>query len=268
MNQDSGLHGGDGQAAAAEGAIVSPAALDSDERRMHVRAYNHWVSLLGGRDYPAIADLDPEALGDFAANSVLLDFTAGNADPATPYIGSAIREECGLAGDIRSVAEAPPRSLLARLGGHYEQILAERAPVGFEAEFVNLRDQMICYRGMLMPFSSAGETIDFLYGVVNWKAAAGNHPAADGEVKPEDSIAPTTMPLWEDGPGASGEDHALDAARSALRAAAPLELDRLGGGEGEEFALVIARRTAGGGHDIVALIDDPGLLERALRQIG
>ena len=35
------------------------AAIGTDERRMHVRAYNYWVSLLGGRDFPSIEDLDP-----------------------------------------------------------------------------------------------------------------------------------------------------------------------------------------------------------------
>jgi hypothetical protein len=49
------------------------------------------------------------------------------------------------------------------------QIIANRAPVGFEAEFVNQRGRTICYRGILMPFSSDGDTIDFIYGVINWK---------------------------------------------------------------------------------------------------
>ena len=34
--------------------------IGGDERRMHVRAYNHWVSLLKDRAYPSIEDLDPE----------------------------------------------------------------------------------------------------------------------------------------------------------------------------------------------------------------
>ena len=29
-------------------------AIGTDERRMHVRAYNYWCSLLDGRDYPSI----------------------------------------------------------------------------------------------------------------------------------------------------------------------------------------------------------------------
>ena len=149
------------------------AEIGSDERRMHVRAYNYWVSLLNGRDYPSIEDLEPGEVSDFAENSVLLDFTAGRDNPATPYIGAAIREECGLDDGIKSIEEVPSRSLLSRLTDHYLQIIANRAPIGFEAEFVNQRGEPISYRGILMPFSSDGDTIDFIYGVINWKRGEG-----------------------------------------------------------------------------------------------
>ena len=145
------------------------AAIGTDERRMHVRAYNHWVSLLEGRDFPSIEDLEPAEVSDFADNSVLLDFTCGRDNPAIPYIGGAIREECGLNEDTRTISDVPSRSLLSRLTDHYMQIIANRAPIGFEAEFANQREETICYRGILMPFSSDGEGIDFIYGVINWK---------------------------------------------------------------------------------------------------
>jgi hypothetical protein len=145
------------------------AAIGTDERRMHVRAYNHWVSLLEGRDFPSIEYLEPSDVSDFAANSVLLDFTCGRDNPAIPYIGTAIRDECGLDDDTRNIDDVPSRSLLSRLTDHYLQIIANRAPIGFEAEFANQRDETICYRGILMPFSSDGDTIDFIYGVINWK---------------------------------------------------------------------------------------------------
>ena len=148
-----------------------PEAFDigGDERRMHVRAYNYWCSLLDGRDFPSVEDLEPGDIEDFGPHSVLLDFTEGRDNPATPYIGTAIREECGIGDDIRSIDDVPSRSLLSRLTDHYMQIIANRAPVGFEAEFVNQRGRNICYRGILMPFSSDGDTIDFIYGVINWK---------------------------------------------------------------------------------------------------
>jgi hypothetical protein len=143
--------------------------IGTDERRMHVRAYNYWVSLLDGRDFPSIEDLEPSDVTDFADNSVLLDFTCGRDNPAVPYIGTGIRDECGLSDDTRTIADVPSRSLLSRLTDHYMQIIANRAPIGFEAEFANQREETICYRGILMPFSSDGDTIDFIYGVINWK---------------------------------------------------------------------------------------------------
>ena len=66
--------------------------LGGDERRMHVRAYNHWVSLLKGRPYPSIEDLNPASIADFGPNSVLLDFSAGIDDPAIAFLGRELRE--------------------------------------------------------------------------------------------------------------------------------------------------------------------------------
>jgi hypothetical protein len=168
------------------------ATIGTDERRMHVRAYNYWASLLEGRDFPSIEDLEPAEVSDFASHSVLLDFTCGRDNPAIPYIGAGIRDECGLTDDTRTISDVPSRSLLSRLTDHYLQIIANRAPIGFEAEFVNQREENICYRGILMPFSSDGDTIDFIYGVINWKTvaetAATTAPAPESEPETADYV--------------------------------------------------------------------------------
>lgn len=173
---------------------------------MHVRAYNYWCSLLDGRDFPSIEDLDPTGISDFGPHSVLLDFTEGSDDPATPYIGTAVREECDLAADgVKRISDVQSRSLLSRLTDHYMQIIANRAPVGFEAEFTNQRDRNICYRGILMPFSSDGDTIDFIYGVINWKDA-GEAPDNSRTIKP--LIAPVDSSF--DSADDDSDDEALE----------------------------------------------------------
>lgn len=144
------------------------AAIGTDERRMHVRAYNYWASLLRGRDFPSIQDLESDQIEQFGPHSVILDFTGKLNNPATPFVGKAIKEEIGVE-EITKVSDVPGRSLLSRLTDHHFQIIATRAPVGFEAEFTNQRGNDICYRGILMPFSSDGKEIDFVYGVINWK---------------------------------------------------------------------------------------------------
>ncbi|MES2496849.1 MAG: hypothetical protein V4618_12090 [Pseudomonadota bacterium] len=149
-----------------------PPMIGADERRMHVRAYEMWLSLLDGRDYPAIGDLDSESLGEFGPYSVLLDFAGDRDNPAIAYLGRALREEDELGPDVATVADVPPRALLSRLTAHYAEILENRAPVGFEAEFVSHRGQPMLYRGILMPYSSDGEAIDLVHGVINWKETA------------------------------------------------------------------------------------------------
>src|SRR3546814_4610453 len=67
------------------------------------------------------------------------------------------------------------------------------------------------YRGILLPFSSDGDAIDFSLGVINWKEAA---PAAQEEelqLSVEQALRsapPLTapVPVWADGPVSSPLD--------------------------------------------------------------
>jgi hypothetical protein len=191
-------------------AVDAPAAIGTDERRMHVRAYNHWVSLLGGRALPSIEDLNPEELTDFGPNSVLLDFTSGADNPAIAYLGAKLHHECGFEEEPLTVSDVPARSLLSRLTDHYLQIIANRAPIGFEAEFVNTRGHNTMYRGILMPLSTDDDTIDFVYGVINWKEVVSGDEADTLNLELTSALAAQsprpTMPVWADGPSSEADE--------------------------------------------------------------
>jgi hypothetical protein len=104
-----------------------PPAIGQDDRRMQVRAYNHWASLLGDRHFPLIADLETGSLPDFDTHSVLIDVTGGIEDPVVRYVGQALAEESGCDPQtIRSLSDVPGRSLLSRITDHYLQIIANR----------------------------------------------------------------------------------------------------------------------------------------------
>jgi hypothetical protein len=188
-------------------AEAPPPAIGNDERRMQVRAYNYWASLLGDRSFPQVDSLKGEVLPDFAPHAVLLDFTGGIENPAVAYLGDKLAEECGAHGPIHWLSDVPGRSLLSRITDHYMQILANQAPIGFEAEFVNQRERTILYRGILLPFSSDDRTIDYIYGVINWKELADQHTTDELlldldqalEVAPLRAAEPLTT-AWADGP--------------------------------------------------------------------
>lgn len=185
-----------------------PAVIGNDERRMQVRAYNFWASLLDNRAFPDIALLKPDGLHDFGPFSVLLDFTDGIENPGIAYLGSRLAEECDAQGTILRLSDVPSRSLLSRITDHYMQILANQAPIGFEAEFVNQRGVTILYRGILLPFSRDDAAIDHIYGVINWKELA-DQSATDALMRQVDEAVEarplmvrdaTPMSGWADGP--------------------------------------------------------------------
>ena len=227
--------GAAGAAARDADETLPPYAIGQDERRMQVRAYNHWASQLEDRAFPLIETLDLTALHDFGPHSVLIDFTAGIEDPAVRFLGEKLAAECGGAGPIRHLSDVPPRSLLSRITDHYLQILANHAPIGFEAEFVSQRGTSTLYRGILLPYSSDGETIDFLCGVINWKEIADQVAAdellleidqaldlidpeadsADDEADADDAApalrrAPDALTTWADSPAAERRERSAE----------------------------------------------------------
>ena len=204
-----------------------PKPVGQDERRMQVRAYNYWAGLLGERTYPSVEDIEPDSLPDFSENSVLLDFTGGIENPAIAFLGNKLAGECGSDSPIETLADVPPRSLLSRITDHYMQIIANEAPIGFEAEFINQDGLTVLYRGILLPFSTDDETIDFVYGVINWKEVADQLTTDDlllevdqalengaedlddaglmSRTRTRSAVTPS-ITRWADGPGAQASD--------------------------------------------------------------
>ena len=239
-------------------------ALGGVERRLHARAYHHWASLLGDAPYPPIAALDPEAIADFAGNSVLLDFRGRSGDPAIAYIGQALRGEGDLDGRPGTLADLPQGSLLARMVGHYGQILSDKAPAGFEAEFVNARGRTTLYRAILLPYSSDGRTIDFIHGVVSWKELADPLLQATLDSALLDSMAQAEPPatgeaLWDEAPEPP--------MRRARADPAPLGHVAFDTGAAVGSPVVLVGRVTQGGRIAVlgSVVDNERLADRVLR---
>ncbi|APE27438.1 hypothetical protein [Aurantiacibacter gangjinensis] len=197
-----------------------PPSIGTDERRMQVRAYNFWASLLDNCNFPSIEDLDPDNLPDFGPHSVLLDFSCGIDNPEVSYLGDKLAEECDAgSATITRLSDVPARSLLSRITDHYMQIIANQAPIGFEAEFVNQRGATILYRGILLPFSSDDDTIDFIYGVINWKEMAEADAADELLLEVDQALDAPEEPRrtedsgmvdWADGPAAFDIEEPLE----------------------------------------------------------
>ncbi|WP_294237873.1 hypothetical protein [uncultured Sphingomonas sp.] len=238
--------------------------LAGQERRLHARAYHHWASLLGDARFPVIGALDPEAIGDFAPHSVLLDFRGNPDDPIIAYIGSGLRDECGMTGRPERIADLPQGSLLARLTLHCDQILGRQAPAGFEAEFVNGRGHTTLYRAILLPYSSDGLMIDFVHGVVSWKEVADPLLQATLDSSLLESLAEPVTPPAEDAAALWRPDTAprAPAAPPRQNARVAFATDAAPGTP----VVLVGRVDADGGVEITgSVVGDARLADRVLR---
>jgi hypothetical protein len=102
------------------------------------------------------------------------------------------------------------------------------------------------YRGILMPFTSNGEAIDFIYGVINWKeiadSATSERIARDAAGALAAAPAVEVGPVWADGPNSE-----------------PLVIDEDAGAPGESFHDAPWKASA---WDEPALPFDAGLADR------
>lgn len=170
------------------------------ERRLHLQAYEYWYGLLDGRRFPSISDMAREQIDLFRPQSFLVDFPQRHGDPALRFVGDDIMAEYEGEGDLVgiSVNKVPVESILSRLSVHYMEVLSNRAPISFEAEFESSHGKEIFYRGILLPFSDDDEDIHFIMGILTWedgkvlaKTSPGfgkaglDQPAQDGESEGE-----------------------------------------------------------------------------------
>lgn len=162
-----GMFGGDANDGG-EGAIEAPPGIDGDDRRAHLAAYDHWVSLRRGRACPSILDMDRRRLE--GPRAILLELIGGN-DPALTFVGGALLREAGMAA-LPRIGSVPAGSFLSLLVAHFPQVAATREPIAFEGEQVGSDGCSNIYRGILLPLAADGRTVDHVYGTISWRELA------------------------------------------------------------------------------------------------
>lgn len=150
------------------------------DERAHIRAYDRWVNLLQGRVCPSIEDLEPKGVS--GPRDLLIDLRKGADDPDLVCVGGALIADCGKRG-MKRLSDAPSEAFLSLLAAHRPHVIASRQPIAFEGERVAPDGVCIGYRGILLPLSSDGETVNFVYGTISWREPLANGLAAEIEAQ-------------------------------------------------------------------------------------
>ncbi len=141
------------------------------ENRLILHFLRLWEEVAGERAMPRLRDFSGDILEPFKPFSVVIDLQDGYDNPVIRHVGSAIANREGA--DARGLRpdEVPRRTILSRITDHFFEVLANRGPVGFEADFIDDDGKNIPYRGILTPLSDNGEDINFILAAINWKGA-------------------------------------------------------------------------------------------------
>ena len=140
--------------------------ISSSEKRKHATVYNYWLSIRGDRQFPPIRDLDPLEISDAGPISALLELIGGGEDAEIRHLGQAIKD--GVTAE--RISEAPRPSLLSCIAKQLPVISNSRQALAFEDEYVGADGPTRCWV-TLLPFSSTGTYVDYVYGLVSLKSA-------------------------------------------------------------------------------------------------
>ncbi len=158
--------------------------------------------------------MEKVSIPEFREQSFLLEVGTDESDPRFVFVGDHLLFDCEGDDAISQLGDVPALSLLSRLTDRYLQCLAHRAPVGFEAAFVNRQEHNLLYRGILMPVSRNGETIEHVWGTMNCKdttdAEAPKRKRAPGKAKAAKATAKATRAKAPVALEAEDEDLLLD----------------------------------------------------------
>lgn len=173
---------------------ISPA-----ERRRHATVFNYWLSIRGDRAFPPIRDLDPLEISDAGPCSVLLEVMGGGDDADIRHLGHTLKVD---GQKIERISDAPRPSLLACIASQLPIVASSRQPIAFEDNFPAGDSTAHCWV-TLLPFSSTGKWIDYVYGFITLNGAGA--PAEDAE--PAEEVAEDVPAVFDEpaGPEAAEE---------------------------------------------------------------
>ena len=141
--------------------------ISPTERRRHATVFNYWLSIRGNRPFPPIRDLDPLEISDAGPCSILLEVMGGGDDADIRHLGHSLKDG---GPKVERISEAPRPSLLSCIANQLPIVASSRQPIAFEDNFPTGDSTAHCWV-TLLPFSSTGKWIDYVYGFVSLKGA-------------------------------------------------------------------------------------------------
>jgi hypothetical protein len=147
--------------------------IKAPERARHEDVLNYWLSIRGDKEFPPLHDLDPLEISDAGPSSILLELVGGGQDAEIRHIGDAVKGDA----TIERIIDAPNPSILCSIASKLPIVAISRDFLAFEDSFTNGDVSTRCWV-TLLPLSSCGSWVDYVYAFVSFETTGGKAKAA------------------------------------------------------------------------------------------
>lgn len=142
--------------------------MSGSEQRLTFRLLSYWNRIRSSREFPALSDVNINEIAEMWHYTFTLALKS-DGHHEFQFFGQELINIIGenLTGEL--VATAMEQAMISNLIGFYDKVVQQRAPVSESSQFY-MDGKEIRYRSLIVPFSSDGQTIDYLLGTTNFKA--------------------------------------------------------------------------------------------------
>lgn len=143
-------------------------APSGTEQRMTFRLLSYWNRIKGARAFPALTDINISEISDMWHLTFTIDCTGDASRHKFHYFGPELVTafETNYTGELLQTALQDV--MVNNTIGFYEKVIATRAPVSESSSFFD-DGKEVRYRSLIVPLSSDGAAIDYLFGTTNYK---------------------------------------------------------------------------------------------------
>src|SRR5579883_3278444 len=139
------------------------------ERRLSLRLLSYWRHLAAGRDFAALADIDPAAIPEIWPHCFLLALDDKADDVRFRYVGVEIARMSNVPTGVARREELDGEALLAKASSYLRQVVIRRCPITIGGEFADGDGRQYCYRSIMLPLSEDQAVISAVLGAANCK---------------------------------------------------------------------------------------------------
>jgi hypothetical protein len=203
----------------AESLLTAFRTIKAPERQKHVSVLDYWLSIRGDKEFPPLHDLDPLEISDAGPCSILLELIGGGQDAEIRHLGEALQAEV----NVSRIIDAPSPSLLSSIARKLPIVSISREFLAFEDSYSTSAGMTRCWV-TLLPLSSCGSWVDYVYAFVTLDSTGAKRPSAP-EIEEVAEAAPVVeIDTTESGPvGESAADEETAVEPNAFAADEPGE---------------------------------------------